>query len=45
MFNAVADYPKLVAAAIDGFAGGVGCLVPLGHELLRTVDRAELGLP
>jgi len=45
VFNAVADYPKPVVAAINGFAIGIGCLITLCCDILLASDNAELGLP
>ena len=45
VFNAVADYPKPVVAAINGFAVGIGCLITLCCDILLASDNAELGLP
>ena len=45
VFNAVADYPKPVVAAINGFAVGIGCLMTLCCDILLASDNAELGLP
>lgn len=45
VFNAVADYPKPVVAAINGFAVGIGCLITLCCDILLASDNAEFGLP
>ncbi len=45
VFNAVADYPKPVVAAINGFAVGIGCLITLCCDILLASDNAELGVP
>ena len=45
VFNAVADYPKPVVAAINGFAVGIGCLITLCCDILLASNNAELGLP
>ncbi len=45
VFNAVADYPKPVVAAINGYAVGIGCLITLCCDILVASDNAELGLP
>jgi enoyl-CoA hydratase/carnithine racemase len=45
VFNAVADYPKPVVAAINGFAIGIGCLITLCCDILLASENAELGLP
>ena len=45
VFNTVADYPKPVVAAINGFAVGIGCLITLCCDILIASDNAELGLP
>ncbi len=45
VFNAVADYPKPVVAAINGFAVGIGCLITLCCDILLASENAELGLP
>lgn len=45
VFNAVADYPKPVIAAINGFAIGIGCLITLCCDILLASENAELGLP
>ena len=45
VFNAVADYPKPVVAAINGFAIGIGCLITLCCDILLASDNAELGVP
>lgn len=45
VFNAVADYPKPVVAAINGYAIGVGCLISLCCDLLLASENAEFALP
>ncbi len=45
VFNAVAEHPKPVVAAINGFAIGIGCLITLCCDILLASDNAELGLP
>jgi len=45
VFNAVADFPKPVVVAINGFAVGIGCLITLCGDILLASDNAELGLP
>ena len=45
VFNAAADYPKPVVAAINGFAVGIGCLITLCCDILLASENAELGLP
>ena len=45
VFNAVADFPKPVVAAINGFAVGIGCLITLCCDILLASDNAELGVP
>lgn len=45
VFNAVADHPKPVIAAINGFAVGIGCLITLCCDILLASDNAEMGLP
>ena len=45
VFNAVADYPKPVVVAINGFAVGIGCLITLCGDILLASENAELGLP
>lgn len=45
VFNAVADHPKPIVAAINGFAVGIGCLITLCCDILLASDNAELGLP
>ena len=45
VFNAVADYPKPVVAAINGYAVGIGCLITLCCDILLASENAELGLP
>ena len=43
VFNAVADYPKPVVAAINGFAVGIGCLITLCCDI--PVSYTHLTLP
>ncbi|MEW6298872.1 MAG: enoyl-CoA hydratase-related protein [Thermodesulfobacteriota bacterium] len=45
VFNAVADYPKPVIAAINGYAIGVGCLISLCCDILLASENAEFALP
>jgi len=45
VFNALADHPKPVVAAINGYAIGIGCLITLCCDILVASDNAELGLP
>jgi enoyl-CoA hydratase/carnithine racemase len=45
VFNAVADYPKPVVAAINGYAVGIGCLITLCCDILLASENAEMGLP
>jgi enoyl-CoA hydratase/carnithine racemase len=45
VFNALADHPKPIVAAINGFAVGIGCLITLCCDILLASDNAELGLP
>jgi enoyl-CoA hydratase/carnithine racemase len=45
IFNAVAEHPKPVVAAINGYAVGIGCLITLCCDILLASDNAELGLP
>ena len=40
VFNAVADYPKPVVAAINGFAVGIGCLITLCCDILPAYGGA-----
>ncbi|MEZ5265400.1 MAG: enoyl-CoA hydratase/isomerase family protein [Acidimicrobiales bacterium] len=41
----MADHPKPIIAAINGFAVGIGCLITLCCDILLAADNAELGLP
>jgi enoyl-CoA hydratase/carnithine racemase len=45
VFNVLADHPKPVVAAINGFAVGIGCLITLCCDILLASDNAEMGLP
>jgi enoyl-CoA hydratase/carnithine racemase len=45
LFNCIADYPKPVIAAINGYAIGVGFQVCLCCDILLAAEEAQLGLP
>jgi enoyl-CoA hydratase/carnithine racemase len=45
VFNTVADYPKPVVAAVNGYAVGIGCLITLCCDIILASDNAEFGLP
>ena len=45
VFNVVADYPKPVIAAINGYALGIGCLITLCCDILLASENAVMGLP
>jgi enoyl-CoA hydratase/carnithine racemase len=45
VFNAVADYPKPVVAAVNGYAIGIGCLITLCCDIILAAENAEFGLP
>ncbi|MFN0092499.1 MAG: enoyl-CoA hydratase/isomerase family protein [Acidimicrobiales bacterium] len=45
VFNALADHPKPIVCAINGFAVGIGCLITLCCDILIASDNAEFGLP
>lgn len=45
VFNTVADYPKPVVAAVNGYAIGIGCLITLCCDIILASDNAEFGLP
>ena len=45
LFNVVADFPKPVICAINGYALGVGCLITLCCDILIASENAEIGLP
>ena len=43
--NVVADFPKPVIAAVNGYAVGIGCIVTFCCDLIVASDRAEWRLP
>lgn len=43
--NVVADFPKPVIAAVNGYAIGIGCIVTFCCDLIVASDRAEWRLP
>ncbi|MDP7470588.1 MAG: enoyl-CoA hydratase-related protein [Dehalococcoidia bacterium] len=45
LFNCIADYPKPVIAAINGYAIGVGFQVCLCCDILLAAEEAQFGLP
>ncbi|HXG20617.1 MAG TPA: enoyl-CoA hydratase/isomerase family protein [Methylomirabilota bacterium] len=45
VFNTVADYPKPVVAAVNGYAIGIGCLITLCCDIILAAENAEFGLP
>jgi enoyl-CoA hydratase/carnithine racemase len=45
VFNAIADHPKPVVAAINGYAVGIGCLITLCCDILLASANAQMGLP
>lgn len=45
VFNTVADYPKPVVAAVNGYAVGIGCLITLCCDIILVSENAEFGLP
>ena len=45
VFNTVADYPKPVVAAVNGYAVGIGCLITLCCDIILASENAEFGLP
>jgi len=45
VFNAVADFPKPVICAINGYALGVAFQVALCCDILIASENAEMGLP
>lgn len=44
-FDIVSDYPKPLIAAINGYALGIGFLIPLCCDILIASENAEMGLP
>ena len=45
LFNCIADYPKPVIAAINGYAIGLGFQVCLCCDILLAAEEAQFGLP
>ena len=45
VFRAVADFPKPILAAINGFCLGGGCELALACDIRIASDRAKLGQP
>ena len=43
--NVVADFPKPIIAAVNGYAIGIGCIVTFCCDLIVASDRAEWRLP
>src|SRR6202040_3595134 len=40
-----AEFPKPGIAAVNGYAVGIGCIVPYCYDLMIASDRAEWRLP
>ena len=45
VFNAIERFPKVVIAAVNGFALGGGCELALACHIRLAADKAQLGLP
>ncbi len=45
IFNMVADFPKPIICAINGYSLGIGFLITLCCDILIASDNAEVGLP
>ena len=43
--NVIADFPKPVVAAVNGYAIGIGCIVTFACDLIVASDRAEWRMP
>lgn len=43
--NVLADFPKPVVAAVNGYAIGIGCIVSFACDLIVASDRAEWRMP
>ena len=44
-FDAIEFFPKPVIAAVNGFAVGAGCLIPLCCDMILASENAEFSLP
>ena len=44
-FNQLADFPKPVIAAVNGYAIGIGCIITFCCDLIVASERAEWRLP
>jgi enoyl-CoA hydratase/carnithine racemase len=45
VFDTVENYPKPIIAAVNGYAVGIGCLVPLCCDFILAGERAVFCLP
>jgi enoyl-CoA hydratase/carnithine racemase len=45
VFDLVSKYPKPIIAAVNGFAIGIGCLVPFACDFIVGSENARFGLP
>ncbi|MCC7425387.1 MAG: enoyl-CoA hydratase/isomerase family protein [Alphaproteobacteria bacterium] len=45
IINVIADFPKPVLAAVNGYAVGIGCIVSYCCDLIIASDKAEWRLP